>query len=70
MGGATRASAGSSSDDGFRCAQPILQARADWQRHRDIAGSALAIVDDFGHASEKEDPARTVTVMKQFVWLS
>jgi pimeloyl-ACP methyl ester carboxylesterase len=35
--------------------------------HRDIADSVLAIFDDLGHAPEEEDPARTVTVVKQFL---
>jgi pimeloyl-ACP methyl ester carboxylesterase len=35
--------------------------------HRDIADSILAIFDDLGHAPEEEDPARTVTVVKEFL---
>jgi pimeloyl-ACP methyl ester carboxylesterase len=37
--------------------------------HRDIAGSTLVIFDDLGHAPEEEDPARTVTAVKQFLQL-
>jgi pimeloyl-ACP methyl ester carboxylesterase len=35
--------------------------------HRDIAGSALAIFDDLGHAPEEEDPTRTVAAVERFL---
>jgi pimeloyl-ACP methyl ester carboxylesterase len=37
--------------------------------HHHIAGSTLVVFDDLGHMPQEEDPARSVTAMKQFLGL-